>query len=163
MTSEIALTHVSTPLAPLVAVLHFIRTHPCSGNIFEVAQLLYWMVISSSDWLWITLGSFCGWRMWTWVWGSWFDTIFFLAQPSQFTLIPISRAEELVQACPSHWSVSIFFSFSVCLPLFPLFLFVSISILIFYLSPSLSLFSICLHLYMETDKKWGLRWRQTEN
>ena len=102
------------------------------------------------------------------VWGSWFDNIFFLAQLSKFTLIPISKAQELVPAClspfhPHYWSVSIFFLFSACLPLFPHVLFVSVSILIFCLSPSLSLFSFCLHLYMETDKKWWLRWRQTEN
>ena len=170
MTSEIALTHVSTPLAPLVTVFHFIRTHPCSGNIFEVAQLLSWMVISSGDWLLSALG------LWVLglrvedvrVWGSWFDNIFFLAQLSKFKLIPISEAKELVPAClyPLHhhyWSVSFFSLFSVCLPLSPHFLYVSISILIFCPSPSLSLFSACLHLYLETEKKWGLGLRQTEN
>ena len=34
------------------------------------------------------------WHLGTWVRGCWFDTIFFLAQPSKFTLIPISRADE---------------------------------------------------------------------
>ena len=170
MTSEIALTHVSTPLAPLVTVFHFIRTRPCSGNIFEVAQLLSWMVISSGDWLLSAQGlTVLGLRVEdVRVWGSWFDNIFFLAQLSKFKLIPMSKAEELVPACmspiyPHYWSVSMFFLFYVCLPLYPHFLFVSISILIFCLSPSLSLFFLCLHLYLFFLSVSFSIWRQTKN
>ena len=62
--------------------------------------------------------------------------------------------------CPHFLSVSflspflvcLYLSLIFCLPLFPHFLFVSISILVFCLSPSLSLFSVSIPI-----------WRQTKN
>ena len=94
----------------------------------------------------------------SWVEGRGLMTFFFLAQHSKFTLILISKAEELVPAClspfyPHYWSVSIFFLFSVCLHFF----------LIFCLSPALSSFLVCLHLYLYFLSVSISIWGQTKN
>ena len=100
--------------------------------------------------------------MWPWLWGSWFDNIFFLVQLLKFTLIPISKAEELVPACLSPFNTHLFHIFCLS-PTYSSF---------FFLSPTLSSFSVCLHLFLnflsvsisiETVKKWGLGWRLTDN
>ena len=54
--AKTGLTYELTPLAPLVTSLHLIRTHPCSDKICEVAQSLFWMILSSGDELKSKLG-----------------------------------------------------------------------------------------------------------
>ena len=157
VTSEKALTHVSTPLAPLVAVLHFIRTQPCSGNIFEVARLLYWMVISSWDWLWSALGLRAlvlrvedmnlGMRVLVW-----YHFLF----GSTITIHTNSNIKG--RRVSSSLPISL-----VCLHLFFHFLSVSHFFLFFCLSPSQSSFSICLHLYLYFLSVSISIWRQTKN
>ena len=170
MTSEIALTHVSTPLAPLVTVLHLIRTHPCSGNIFEVAQLLSWMVISSEDCLWSALGLRVmglgvedvtqGMRVLVW-WHFLFGSSFKIHTYSNIKGRGVSSS--LPDPFLSQVLVCLHLFLIFSLSLFSHFLFVSSSILIFCLSPSLSLFSVCLHLYLYFLSVSISIWRQTKN
>ena len=166
MTSEIALTHVSTPLAPLVAVLHFIRTHPCSGNIFEVARLLYWMVISSWDWLWSALGLRVlvlrvedvnlGMRVLVW-YHFLFGSTITIHTNSNIKGRRVSSSLPISLVCLHLFFIfclsPTFSSFFVCLHLNPHFLSVSIFIFIFYLSPSLYGDRQKMRIKMETDRK----------
>ena len=162
-TAETGLTCELTPLAPLVTSLHLIRTHPCSDKICEVAQSLFWMVLSSGDGLKSVLGWGSDPGVLPWGWGSWEGKIFTLAQISDILPCPRQRSKFLLvwlHLSPYFLSVSIFLlifywspsfpSFSAHLHLFLHFLFVSISILIFWLSLPLSSFSVCLLI----DRDW---------
>ena len=74
--------------------------------------------------------------------------------------------------CPHFLSVSFLSPFLVCLYLFLIFclsptfssFFICLHLYPSFLSVSISIFILCLHPYMETNKKWGLRdrWRQMD-
>ena len=146
--TKTGLTCKSTPLAPLVTCFSFSRMHLSAEKICWVTQLVEWVNSHVKCWAHLAM---------SWIAGLWWANVLGFQSVSlrQRALISSDLTLGLknpqpqctLESVPSQ-NHSIIISFFVCLYLYPHFLSVSISILIFCLSPSLSLSSVSLHRYL---------------
>ena len=143
--TKTGLTCKSTPLAPLVTCFSFCRMHLSAEKICWVAQLVEWVNSHVKCWAHLAMSWMAG--LW-WVKCVRFSECLFEAKSLDIQwLDPKPLKSSTLESVPSLNHL-IIISFFVCLYLYPHFLSVSISILIFCLSPSLSLSSVSLQLYL---------------